>query len=182
MEYIVYDADGVILKSGVCSAEDFELQTASGQFILEGVARADIHCIVNGQVVAKEPLAYDLESGKQSQSAFIKMHCEAEIISGFQSTVLNTSHTYPSNEKDQLNLSGTVQRSLLPSAQPTDVYLFLCADANNIWEYRPHTAAQIQQVGADAYNHILEARVKNATLQAQIAAATTQEELEAIAW
>jgi len=48
--------------------------------------------------------------------------------------------------------------------------------------YRAHTATQIQQVGADAYTHILNARVKNATLQAQIEAATTKEQLELIVW
>jgi hypothetical protein len=104
------------------------------------------------------------------------------ILSGFYSNALGDSYLYPSNDRDQVNLSGTIQKSLLSSAQPADYYLFLCADSNAAWDYRSHTAEQIQQVGVDAYNAILNARIKNATLQEQISQTTTQAELDEITW
>lgn len=126
--------------------------------------------------------AITLEQSKIIKSNEIRNACSNEILAGFSSNALGSAHLYPSNDKDQVNLSGTIQKSLLPSASIGDVYMFLCADINNVWAYRPHSATQIQQVGTDAYNAILNSRIKNATLQGQIDLATTKAEVEAILW
>ena len=119
---------------------------------------------------------------KLDKSNELAAACRLEITSGFPSSALGAEHLYPSNTTDQINLSGTIQRSLLSSATASESYLFLCADESNFWEYRPHTAAQIQQVGVDAYAFILNARVKNSTLQAQVESATNPAELALVNW
>lgn len=125
---------------------------------------------------------FDIENVKRFKLTLISKECANFILAGFNSNALGSVHTYPSNDRDQVNLSGTIQKSLLPNSTPTDYYPFLCANADGIWDYRDHTAAQIQQVGIDVYNHTINARVKNATLRHQINQATTQEELNLIIW
>jgi hypothetical protein len=125
---------------------------------------------------------YDLVKSKALKAKAISAACEQQILAGFTSSALGTAHTYPNNDRDQVNLSGSILRSTLPNTQPTDVYPFLCKDSNEVWEYQLHTAAQIQQVGTDSYNFILAARVKNATLQYMISQATNQAGLDSIVW
>lgn len=139
---------------------------------------------VNGDpvIVDKTLLFADLVVDKRKE---ISDACEAAILAGFESAALGDVHQYPSDRDDQLNLSGTIQRSQLPLAQPTDLYPFKCSLDGGAMVFRPHTAAQIQQVGADAYNAIVNARVKNAQRQAQIDAAESasdQKALDAVVW
>ena len=54
--------------------------------------------------------------------------------------------------------------------------------AVNRCTFAPHTAAQVQQVGADGKSAIVAALEKNATLAAQVMAATTISEAQAVAW
>lgn len=125
---------------------------------------------------------FSLSKARLIKAASISANCEQFIVAGFNSSALGTIHTYPSNRDDQLNLSGTVQRSMMLGVLPTDAFAFLCKDLANNWAYIGHTPTQIQQAGKDAYAHILNSRIKNAALQAQIAAATTQASLDAIVW
>jgi len=67
--------------------------------------------------------------------------CETAITSGFTSAALGVEHTYQSDRDDQLNLVGA-------STAGVDM-AFKCRDANGVWAYRPHTAAQLAQVHHD---------------------------------
>lgn len=124
----------------------------------------------------------DIDAIRKKKSKEIKSNCSIQIISGFSSTALGSEHHYPSDATDQLNLSATVQRASLSDVTSTDTFPFLCKDSNDIWDYRMHTQAQMETLGADAYNFILAARVKNAQLQAQIQSATTVEAINSIQW
>ena len=183
--FIVYLADGKIVRTGSCSDSDFNLQPLVGELVIEGQANDATEMIKDGLIVNKPPApipAFDIDSAREIKSKDISFSCEMFITSGFNSGGLGATYMYPSNRDDQLNLSGTIQRSSMPGVVPTDAFPFLCKSATNVWDYLQHTPAQIQQVGKDAYAHILNARVKNATLQGQINAATTQAELNAIVW
>lgn len=149
---------------------------SNGEFIPRPPRPSDYHTWLKGEWVFN---MINLQNFKSSQ---ITKQCASHILDGFVSGATGVNYRYPSNDRDQVNLSGTIQKSLLPGAQSSDYYPFLCADANGVWDYRLHTAAQIQQVGVDAYNAILNYRIKNATLQAQIAQATTKAELDLIVW
>jgi hypothetical protein len=52
--FIIYDINGVILRSGTCAEETFLLQVQPGEFLLEGVANDYDHMIINGEIVKKE--------------------------------------------------------------------------------------------------------------------------------
>jgi hypothetical protein len=123
-----------------------------------------------------------LEELKINKSNEISGACQTEIFSGFISDALGSNHLYPSNDKDQVNLSGSILRSTLASASPSDVYPFLCMDGSNVWLYRDHTAAQLQEVGSDSYDFILGLRQQNGMLQYAISIATTKEQVAAIVW
>lgn len=126
-----------------------------------------------------------LDEAKAVQSFLIRTACQSQIISGFSSAALGTPYSYPSNLVDQQNLSANVLSSTLPSASVSGwTTEQLCADGSTppVWAYRAHTQAQIQQVGLDAKAAIMACLLKNATLQSQIAAATTVAGVQAVVW
>ena len=121
-----------------------------------------------------------LVQAQQAQLATISSACAAAIVGGFKSSALGKAYTYPSNETDQLNLSGSVMSSLFPNLPANWTTLQVCCDANGNWAYLPHTVAQIQQVGIDFKTFKLNCLTRNATLQAQVTAATTVVAVQAI--
>lgn len=124
----------------------------------------------------------NLAAARQGKSEAIRKACEVDILAGFLSSALGSAHHYPSDLEDQANLTASVMRSTLSDSDPDELYPFKCMDAVGIWDFRAHTAAQIQQVGKDGYAAILAYRQQHALLQAAIQAATTESDLEAIAW
>lgn len=107
--------------------------------------------------------------------------CEAQIIGGFMCEALGLPYLYPAKAQDQSNLVASVTDSLLAGADPAWVTPFWCMDATGLWEFRPHTIAQIQQVGREAKIAILSAMGKNEALRQQIDAASA-EQLAEINW
>lgn len=59
---------------------------------------------------------------------------------------------------------------------------FTCQDDKGVWALREHTAAQIEQAGADGKSFILAVRIKFATLSAEVNAATTVAAASAVVW
>lgn len=123
-----------------------------------------------------------LAQAQQAQLAIVGAACASAITGGFQSSALGKAYTYPSQQTDQANLNANVVSSLLPGLPANWTTMQLCCDENGKWGYVPHTAAQIQQVGADGKAAILGCLTKHAELKAQIAAATTVAEVQAINW
>ena len=84
-----------------------------------------------------------------SQICMLNSACQAAIVGGVVSTALGASYIYPSAMTDQQNLAANVVSSLLPSLPAGWTTKQMCCDASGAWDYRPHTAAQIQQAGSD---------------------------------
>lgn len=123
-----------------------------------------------------------LDDRKAAKSEELDAACRAQIYAGYESAALGAPHHYPAKDRDQSNMVASVTSSMYPNL-PADWWTpFWCADAGGAWAYRPHTAAQIQQAGADGKAAILAALSKNAALQQQLAAAATIADIEAIAW
>lgn len=115
-----------------------------------------------------------LAEAKLVRTAGINNACAAEITGGFVSSALGTPHTYDSEETDQLNLIGAASMGVdIP---------YKCADASGIKDFRLHTPAQLKQVLADGATVKLTALQKAAVLKAQVAAAGTVDEVEAVGW
>ena len=51
--YIVYDASGLILRTGVCAEQDFNFQANNDELVIEGVANDSTQMIINGVVCDK---------------------------------------------------------------------------------------------------------------------------------
>lgn len=123
-----------------------------------------------------------LAQAQAAQIGIITQACAAAITSGFSSSALGSAHTYPSGLTDQANLAANVVSSLLPGLPSTWTTPQICCDANGVWAYVAHTAAQIHQVGSDGKAAILGYLTKKASLQAEIEAATTVSAVQAITW
>lgn len=138
---------------------------------------------VVGEGWTREPPPPSLNKLRADKATEIDLACRNAIYAGFTSNALGAVYHYPAKDKDQANLVGSVTESLYPNLDPEWVTPFWCAtdNANGVWAYRAHTAAQIQQVGTDAKAAIVAALTYNAQLQAQIAVADA-EGLAAIVW
>ena len=201
MNYCEYDEiTGCILSVGSCP--DTTEASAFAHFpnpVLLGISplvRGDTHFVEDGRT---EPFPtkpgehyewdwttqvwlLNLESSRSSKAVVIDTACRTTILAGFKSSALGVEHHYPAKLTDQSNLSGSILTSMLPDTPADWVTPFWCADGSGVWEFRLHTAAQIQQVGRDGKQAILLAMGKNEQLQTSIALATTLEEINQINW
>ncbi|GHU26745.1 hypothetical protein AGMMS50256_04730 [Betaproteobacteria bacterium] len=132
--------------------------------------------------VAAQAWRLEFPDARQLKSQEIDAACQNQILSGFTSPALGSEHLYPTKMTDQQNLAASILDSLLPDLPDDWTTPFWCADGNDVWDFRPHTASQIQQAGRDVKNGVTTAQAKNAQLQSQIAATTTIEQLDAIVW
>jgi hypothetical protein len=128
------------------------------------------------------PPAPTLAAVQANQVSVLNAACQSAITAGFVSTALGASYTYPSAITDQQNLSANVVSSLLPSLPSGWTSMQMCCDASGIWGYVKHTAAQIQQVGADVKAAIMALLVRNTALQIQVSEATTVAQVQAVTW
>ena len=61
--YIVYDANGLILRTGVCAEQDFNLQANNDELVMEGAANDSTQMIIDG-VVCEKPEPEDLTNNE----------------------------------------------------------------------------------------------------------------------
>lgn len=130
-----------------------------------------------------EPLPPDIGQAKTGAVGLLAAACGTQAVGGFSSSALGAPYLYPSAQTDQDNLAASVLASLLPAGQaPGWTTPFMCCDSKGVWARRPHMAAQIQQVGLDGKAFVLGCLTKLDTLRAQIGAATTVDQVDAIVW
>jgi hypothetical protein len=185
--FIIYNLEtGEILRVGYAPENLINLQNGEGEGILVDTnADSLTQMVVNGQIVDKvttDILGKSHEELQREKSISLSLACRNAIYTGYKSSALGSVYLYPCNKTDQLNMIASVTDSLNPANDETWQTPFWCADSNGVWAYKIHTAAQIQKAGADGKAHITTQLFKNANLQVQIAAATTQEELDVIVW
>lgn len=142
----------------------------------------DCVAITDAQADAIRNPTLTLAQVQAAKVAELSAACAAQIYAGFTSSALGAAHTYPAKDKDQANLSGSVVASMLPNLPAGWTTPFWCMDAAGAWAFVPHTAAQIQQVGADGKAAVVTALEKNAALAAQVMADTTVAAVQAVAW
>lgn len=123
-----------------------------------------------------------LEEIRAAKVAELSAACSGAIVGGFVSSALGSSHTYPSRATDQTNLMGSVVASMLPGVGPNWSTPFWCAAASGEWAFRPHSAAEIQAVGADGKTHIVACQTRLADLVALVGLAESAEDLGSIGW
>lgn len=87
------------------------------------------------------PAETSIEVVHSNRTQDINQKCEAAITGGFWSAAIGEQYLYGSQLDDQLNLTGMV---LSGKDNP-----YACRDQTGRKEFRPHTAAQLRQVGDD---------------------------------
>jgi hypothetical protein len=124
----------------------------------------------------------DMPAQRAHKAAAISQACADAITAGFPCDALGDQYFYPAKPNDQANLTGSVVRSMYPNIGPDWRTPFWCADGAGAWEFRLHTAAQIQHVGECAVVARLNCMGINEQLQAQIIAAENPADLADINW
>lgn len=123
-----------------------------------------------------------LAQAQAAQLAAISAACQAAILKGFVSSALGTPHTYPMDMTSQSNLQAAVIRCGLSNPPPPATIDFMCADVNGVWARRPHTPQQIVAAALDGMNYVQAMLAKNDQYAAQINAATTVANVQAVIW
>lgn len=127
-----------------------------------------------------------LDELKTSKLSSINTLCEAAIVGGFTSSALGSEHVYQSDRDDQINLMGLVTAGADDLLKCGVVTTVIEEDGTEIetitWEWKQHTAAQLKAVFDDGALFKKQQLIKANTLKAQVAAATTAEELDGIVW
>lgn len=154
----------------------------------EAIAAIDgigLGCVYDGAAWAPPADTRPLEEIRAAKVAELSVACSGAIVGGFVSSALGAPHTYPSRATDQTNLMGSVVASMLPGvgAEGADWSTpFWCAAASGEWAFRPHSAAEIQAVGADGKTHIVTCQTRLADLVALVGLAESAEDLTSIGW
>lgn len=115
----------------------------------------------------------------------LRLACRAHIFAGFDSAALGgVVHHYPLSHTDQANLQKTEVSAMKNADTPGWTGMVQCVDGAGVIAYRPHTAAQVDQVAADIEQGKEAALTKFADLVAQVKdpATDTQAKLDAIQW
>jgi hypothetical protein len=116
--------------------------------------------------------ARELADAYQVSTAAINTKCEATITGGFWSDALGERHQYSSQLDDQLNLTGVILAGLDS--------LYACRDEQGLKAFRPHTFAQLRQVGDDFTLFKLQLLQHANDLKQQLDQALAAGDLEAI--
>lgn len=127
-------------------------------------------------------VAPTLDALKAARVETLRAACEATITGGFQSSALGAVHTYPSDIKAQINLMGSVTDSIMPDLPENWQTPFWVCDATEVWAWKMHNAAQIQQAGRDGKAHVVRCQTLLGELTVTVLAATTAEAVTSIVW
>ena len=123
-----------------------------------------------------------LSSVQHQQLAELQTSLTNAVAAGFSSSALGTANNYASDPTSVAYMNASITMSLLPNASPSAVYPFFCGVGSAIPQLTNHTAAQIQQVGMDAYNFVLGLEQHYASKVAAVIAATADADVVAVTW
>jgi len=117
---------------------------------------------------------FTLDEYKDNKRAELKVDCNNDIESGFDSNAMGTTYTYESTLKDQINISG--------AAQANATLEFTAIDGNGDKSRVSHDATQMQQVFTDG---VIVMQTKKTTLYGlltDVDNATNEAEVDAVNW
>lgn len=146
------------------------------------ITERDLPGAINVEFTTEDNLPL-LRQVKATTTAALYRDGQGAMVGGYVSSALGTPHTYSSSLLDQQNMTVSVLSSLLPNLDPAWTTLHLCRDeADGIWNFTPHTAAQIQQAGSDGKVFITNLRIRLAQLVADVTAAQDIVTVRQIGW
>lgn len=123
---------------------------------------------------------------KQQQIIMLDIACRNTILAGFQSSALGSVYTYPNQNSqehpDQVNMVTSTLAAVIntnTAGWTTNIWV---ENSAGTWEYFPHNATQVKQVGVDGKVYVQTQQNKLVSLTAQVNAATTIAAVQAIVW
>lgn len=185
--YAVYKVDtGEIIRTGVCPESAVSLKASGDNEALVVGSASDLHDYVkDGEIVSKgaqpseghvfnyatEQWELDIDLARSKKWKAIKIERQMRELSTFE---WNT-HTFQCDQASQMRIQSAVQAAIIDDG------------LNMVWTLADNTtqtfsAAEIKQIGQALANHVNTCHERGRILRAEIQAATTQEELEAITW
>ena len=152
-----------LIHDGVSVISSFESDgmTDSSGLIFEAATEEECArmVVILGLIPIGETASGTVEQIKEAKISALREQCAASILGGYTSSALGAPYHYPAQVVDQVNLLGSIADSTLPGTDlSTFATLYACCDVTGVWAKRPHTAAQIQQVGRDAKAAVLAAQ------------------------
>jgi hypothetical protein len=172
--------DGPVLAIQAQPPEGVSLVRWTGDFERADYPETYVASFINGEI--KWADGEDFSAQRARKATAIEQACGNAIVAGFPCDALGAGYFYPAKPNDQANLTGSVLRSFYLANGPDWRTPFWCADAEGVWKFRPHTAAQIQHVGDCAMAARLHCMGINERLQSQIIAAENPADLADINW
>lgn len=185
--YAVYKVDtGEIIRTGVCPESAVSLKASGDNEALVVGSASDLHDYVkDGEIVSKgaqpskghvfnyatEQWELDIDLARSKKWKAIKIERQMRELSTFE---WNT-HTFQCDQASQMRIQSAVQAAILD-----DSLSMVWTLADNTTQ--TFTASDLKQIGQALSNHVKDCHDRGRILRAQIDAATTQEELEAIVW
>ena len=131
----------------------------------------------SGHPILLEP---SLDDFQKSQKVILQSACQSAITAGFTSRALGTAYSYGSQLTDQNNLLSALNAAQGQAANWTTP--LWCADGACVWDYRPHTADNVQQVNRDWVAFRTALQQKYAGLVEQVMSAKTVAAVQAVNW
>ena len=185
---LIHTADGEIVGNKTGPQWSLEQYTSDSEelcLIVEDGQDCEFHYVDNGALVEKpeqpspehtfdyaiKQWMYDLTRHRDEKWQEIKLARDAEEFSTFEWN----AHAFDCDEVSQRRIQGAVQ---LAALDDTTVMDWTLAD-NSVQTFN---ATELQQIGQALAAHVNACHVKARGLRAQIDAATTKAELDAIIW
>lgn len=169
--YFIHDADGNILSSGKVNVLPTDLPEGQTLVTVDGDQPLPWTHKFNLETSELEPLDAAPVIIKTAKDAELRARCKLEISSGFSSSASGTVRFYPSTDQDQTNM-----------AQSAALGGKLMCRVGVDWSLVDHTSTQAQGVLSDFIVLRDEKRAAFAGKMGDLAAATTQDEVDAIEW
>ena len=160
-----FEQNGTVFGYDETRADQYAAMMA--KFFTNGVLNSGVT-----EVTGNWPLTPTLAQAQATQNLEMASACRSAIEAGFSSSALGSANTYGCKATDQTNIN-------LVAVGGGSLW---CANSSNVWVFASHTVTEAQQVQKDMAAHIQAQQATYAKALADISAATTVADVEAITW
>lgn len=78
-QFVVYNANGKILRTGTCIDSDFLAQAQDGEAVIQGLANDITQCIIDGEIRDAEPVTQNIDEQRRECLELLRTKRNAKI-------------------------------------------------------------------------------------------------------
>jgi len=78
-QFIVYNADGKILRTGTCADFDLSAQAQDGETVIEGAAEDITQCVIDGSIEDATPVIPSVDEQRRECSKLLRRERNAKL-------------------------------------------------------------------------------------------------------